>query len=469
MTTRDGFTPTPDNEIATLLVRLGCWHAANNDFGNAIVLLVAICNALATLNHPEADPITDDGTRRPIGLNLLIPGAMMSGLIADQVIRPIRPLQARIVKSSADLAQLFDDARAGRSVEARGLKARSTLDHSKDLWQITGIDFLQSPQNYSDEGIRRPFVFSTSTDAKQIREQFRFAHRKKLLLHVPLSRVEQVDALDEVLNDLMSGSLRESVPKHASDFEPGYGHVMACAPKLISDAIASPHLCRATWSHRLLWLVKPKFQFAVAHDIANSIERENLDRLFKSALWEVMHVRMSEKLPVPPEALNRWHSANWFAREAALSKLPREMAGVAAKLFPTLMFGLRLLHKAGPRLAFTPELEKLALTLSCLILDAATDYYLHLRSQHQYAVQRELAWKVYCKLQDKPGSPRDLVRRSHNLRTDDLNGVLDWLHSLGLVTQQNGNWQANDFDGNPRLTIANSIPNKHVFSNETLG
>lgn len=203
--------------------------------------------------------------------------------------------------------------------------------------------------------------------------------------------------------------------------------------------------------------------------MVDSKERQNLDFLFTSALQEVIQVRLSETPPDRPEVLNSWQSATWFAREAAHSKLPREMAAAAARLFPTLMFGLRLLHQMRPRNYLLPELENVALTLSCLVLDAAADHYLHLSNRHRYAAQRELAWKIYCKLQEKPGSSRDLVRRSHNLRTDDVNDALGWLRSIGLVTHHDGTWRTNDSVSNPREAIANSIPNHHVLSNETLG
>lgn len=443
-------------------------------------MLLAMCDALCTLEGPEPVQL-ETGFWPKTGMNLLISDPFVDSLVQSMVVRPIRNLQARILRETSAINQ---DERESKELIRKAKiinhdKIRRGLGQEKDEFEDEKLSAPPS-EVFKDEttdlvfgtgrfppenamrlkryGNRCARVFASGTTFKTLVSQTPDAHLGHLLVHCPLSRVEEASDIDQLVNQLMTGSFQvldatgSTVPSSVT------GNFIATVSPAILQALANPNLCSATWPNRMFWVSsKGRSKF---HDNASVRHRGvGIAKAFELAAMRCIKARRAchEDTLSPTEGLQQSH----FDFVSQLSRLPggsRRFAAVATPVFVTLSRGIQLLVKATGNQA--PEFinNRTIMTLALYIAGCSAVFERKQRRQQVDQMNRDLMVRLFSKVAQEEGTTRDLVRRFNHITTAKCEASLECLKSLQLVDCQSGVWRAIEALPDAKKAISSSTP-----------
>lgn len=412
-----------------LLHHVGALAKCDGDPGMAAVLLTAACSALASLKEGDQVLRASPQRRLPIGMNLLISGAISSEQTARLVVEPLRKLQGNVARATVP----YLAARPPRHLD----RENDELHRRRDLNPGECHYMEPSDESLAAEGFERPLVVVSATTRKAIEARLTLANRARLLLHVPLSRIEQADPLDSILNDLISGSCPLPASSPYGVFESVGGNVIVTASEAIVNALANPELCYATWPNRVVWLnagidlPKPDLSKGdkPSHDFSE---------IYQDAAHQLIEGRLSgrefDQMSFPDFRLFERYRKGVLATEWL-----EETKAPLLNLQATLWFGVAQLLATRPPGGY--DLNRAVRNLAYIVAGAAGSLQVNCRHRVELERNQRLARNILAKLAEEGGTTRELVRRSHKVDTATMGRVLADMARLGVVCQIGNRWE----------------------------
>ena len=463
-------TPQSPDPLTTFLESFNFSKLDDGELATGVNAFVAMCNALCVLEGPGSS-VTDDkvGISYATGVNLLSFIPKTSRVIAERVIGPIQNLQdvfLRRVTRVIQRRQLLTTIRRNRDLVTHPEKEAALGAHNTPLYQLDPDAPEYAPYDFFTEkqATRRnvpylqPRFVAVGTKPKNVEADLAQVHLGHALLHAPFSRIEEVEAMDEVLNGVMRGSHRPAATK--DEPFPGCvgGQVIATVTVPIFSALMKPGLSDATWPTHVVWLpplLKDGDQrLKVPNEKPNAFD---LIAGYQRALKAVLNNRLAGEDPVPCRATGfHLRHVRLLHKIAKLRGLDLVTVDHFANLFVTLYRGIALMvqhSNSNWPAGFTQDgLEALVLSIAA----TSGSFVEKQRERGKIDIKREEARRIYDKLADGPQSPRDLCRRFDRLAVANCKAALLLLQEWGLIAEENGRWQQVENPEDARRVIETS-------------
>jgi hypothetical protein len=466
-TTSAQVTPAAPDELAILLSGLDLTRIGDGSIYAGVSLLVVMCNALCALEGPDSRVIDEEsGIPHATGVNLLCHDPVAVRVLQERVLPPIHRLQNFVLQRLHTMRR-----REARATPVQRSRADKMLfDVLKAPFQpfdetiapLTPPDFFEENETVRRElASTHPRFVAAGTKSKDVEADLAQAHMGHVLMCPVFSRIEEVEAMDTVLNDVMSRSHRPSATKDHPFPGCTGGRVVVSITPPIQEALTTPGLCSATWHTRVVWLPRALYRDGEplrAPQSTTNIKLFNLLGHYEAALKRVLNPRLGGEALQPPKlrGAHRIHSRILRAIRL-IPGITLENAEQFAALFVTLYRGFQLMVNASgqgwPASVTYAGLEALTVTL-------ATNSVRELQFFEQrgkIAQRREEVMRVYEKLADGPQTPRELCRRFHRLNVKEGVAILHLLESWGLVTVADGHWQHAETTEDPRRVIETAV------------
>lgn len=469
-----------DQDIGNLVTFLTPDDLELNQINPTLAVLLAMCDALCTLEGPAPIQL-DRGFRQKAGLNLLISDPVACALIQSTVAHPIRILQGRILREASAKArdyQLTKDAmrkdKIGSSPKFDELLDEDKAERSYDngtggdsavRWSPFGsgnsgqsLYKTENPVRLKHYGDQCARVFASGTTKKALVAQMSDAHLEHLLVYCPLSRVEEASEIDQVVNQLMTGSFQTLNATGSASSSLVAGNLIATVSPAIVKAIADPERCNATWPNRTLWVSSKGF-FKVPGKLEGGVVQMGVASAFERAAIRAVESRRIHHVDSDSsiEGLREFHRA--FVRDLrALPGSTPEFVAAAMPIFVTLSRGIRLLVKQSGHHCPAFVNNQTIMTLALHVAGCSAVFQWELRRAQMDRMNRELLNKLFSKIAEEEGTTRDLVRRFNRITTPKCQTLLEGLRSLRLVECQSGVWRAIEALPDAKKVIRESTP-----------
>ncbi len=453
-------------QMAALL--LDQFNAASLGDGNLTAgtnTLAVMALTIANLSPPGSCLVDyEDGMSMPIGMNVLVNGALSCSIVKDRVLAVIESIQNNLYKHIR-LQMVRTKKRENRISETSVFLGKedekedpTLLDQLKKGAFFNEAEFeeqlrliLHPPSNPgADEITDTPVVFAGIGSVDGLTAAMSCAHRGRLFIHTTLSEKDSATLLAQACGELVSGC-----PKRKTLGASVRGEVIATDPTGALDVLLANGTGR-DWLERLLWLsdhaAGPEIEIT-----ASIAEDQRLDQVgvcFDAALEEMVVKRFNFHKPIPailehPYARSQ---ANWNAFLARYESRFPGITGTLRPLWASLLFGLEKIVSAAPAdqdFQISPNhVEALARVLTLrmvhqreVILDEARRKY-----------WESLAISFRVKLMDGPHSIRDFQRKTNRLDAATCCKVLERLVDSGVAVRRGSLWHLANQDRSKTLT-----------------
>ncbi len=416
--------------------------------------LAAMALTLANIAPPGSCLVDgEDGTRIPVGMNMLVSGGLSCSLISNRVIAPLKVLQDNLF---AHIRQQVErrSARDKRVTEASAFLATKEDPPPPTVLDRLGKDSYFNEKHFEEElcGLLRapanagvsditdsPVIFAGIGSVEGLNTTTGYAHCGRLLAHINLSGRNTGKLLNQVCDEVVSGC-----PKRKMLAASIRGEVIATDPtgalgNLVGEG--SGH----GWLERMLWLVDhaagPEVEITAATRSSPQLSRPS--ECFEAALEEMVTRRINFHQPAPMR-LEYPLTAGQAEWNAFLARLEPSFHGITGTLRPlraSLVFGLsRILNAAPddgrPRLVHG-EVEALARLLALRMANVRAE----ILDQQRERLIEALAAGYRLKLMEGPHTIRDLQRRTNNIDADTCRLAMERLLNRGDAVCRRGKWQ----------------------------
>lgn len=453
---------------AKLLHQFDALALGEGDLAAGANTLAAMALALSCVAPPGSCVVGDsDGTRIPVGMGMLLSGALSCDIVDDRVLGVLRDRQNHLYghvrqwleknKLKEQRAAATGAPFANREVETSQRSPFERLENPEyaefhrpdDNFR----DLLRPPQKTGAREIReQPLLFASVGSAEGLASVLDFANSGRPLVHTALSDDGDHALLARVCSEVMSGCPKRSLLSGSIS-----GQVIATDPFGMLGGLLCKGGKGTGWLQRLLWLsdhaTGPAFE--LPNVAATGPQLRRLGELFECAIESVAAKRLNFRMPEPMRVRCEFGRGQ-AAWNAFLHGLEPRFPGITGTLRPlpaSLVFGLLQMTKecedsSRPQLAMD-DVVAFARLLALRMVNAR-ELMLHEGRSKRLDT---LATNIRLKLADGPLSIRDLTRKSNRLNAATCQEVLERLAESGLVVRTGSRWQLTALKQHQTLTL----------------
>lgn len=416
--------------------------------------LAAMALTLANIAPPRTCLVdSGDGTRVPVGMNVLVSGALSGSLIKDRAIAPLQSLQDSLF---GHIRQRLERRKQG---EKRITEASAFLGIQEDPAPPTVLDRLGKDNHFNEkhfeaelrtllrppanagvsEITEAPVMFAGIGSVEGLHTAMGFANRGRLLAHVNVTGIKGGTLLGLVCDELVSGC-----PNRKQLAMGIRGEVLATTPAGMLDSLLAEQSDHG-WLERMLWLVEHPTgpEPEITGDTKNGTKLGQVGHFFDAALEELVARRINFHKP-QPMTLGYRFAQRQVELNSFLARLEHSFPGIAGALRPlwaSLLFGLTRILEAVPAEElprFNPRhVDAYARMLAMRMVNARAV----ILDEHRRKLIENLAASFRLKLMEGPHTVRDLMRRSNDLDADTVRKSLERLADSGLAVRRGREWQ----------------------------
>jgi hypothetical protein len=441
-------------DAAVLLDQFNATSLGEGNLTAGFNTLAVMALTIANLSPPGSCLVdSDEGTRIPVGMNVLVNGALSCGIVKDRVLAVIESQQNNLYRHIR-LQMFRAKKRESRISETSAFlgkeeerEAPTLLDQLKKGAHFNEIEFeaqlrsiLHPPSNPGvDEITDTPVIFAGIGSVEGLTAAMSCAHRGRLFIHTTLSGKNGATLLAQACGELVSGC-----PKSKKLGVSVRGEVIATDPTGPLDVLLAKGAGR-DYLERLLWLSDHAAGPEI--EITDSIKEEpRLDQVgacFDAALEEMVVRRFNFHKPIPeifeyPYARSQ---ADWNAFLARYESSFPGIAGTLRPLWASLLFGLLMIVRAAPKnnrpQLHVARVDAFARLLALRMINIRESIH----NDHAGMRIENLATSFRLKLMEKPHTVRELMRRSDNINADTCRLALELLTYRGLAICYGKQWQ----------------------------
>lgn len=434
-------------DVASLLGTLGISQIGSGQLHAHVNGLIAMCSTLVALEGP-GDHLVDSDTSAPLptGIHLIASDPATVRMIRERIVTPLQDDQNRVLVNVNRVNRARQKEQ--RLLDKHGISSLSQLECAKenanraphmylDPLKLESNDlFERNPTVAKDQVYSHPRFAAFGTGPTTLAIEISQAHDRHLMVCPVFNRVEQVDGLDGMLNELISGNALTNSPN--GEFgSPVRGTLLVTVTTPIASAIANPCLVAATFPNRCLWLPTalstPLLKLPPA--------RIRLLPSFQRAVRTVLESRLrhGKRQPAQEEQL-RSLQAKFLKAVRSTPGIDPEYVEASASLFPTLWRGLHLLTA---RSLPAGTLDSNAIVeLAIFVVRQSWKQVAAARAHGTQIIQQRIDNEVLARLSDEPMSVRDLYRSFHSMRRMTCVEALERLEQQGLARCLDGKWIA---------------------------
>jgi hypothetical protein len=450
-------TTSSDADLQQAALLLDQFNVASLGEGNltaGINTLAVMALTIANLSPPGSCLVDDEeGTSIPVGMHVLVNGALSCSLVKDRVLAVVESIQNNLYRHIR-LQMVRAKKRENRISETSAFlgkederEAPTLLDQLKKGAHFNEVEFeaqlrsiLRPPMNPGvDEITDTPVVFAGIGSVDGLTAAMSCANRGRLFIHTTLSEKDGATLLAQACGELVSGC-----PKSKKLGVSVRGEVIATDPTGSLDVLLAKGAGR-DWLERMLWLSDHAAGPEI--EITDSIKEEpRLDQVgacFDAALEEMVVKRFNFHKPIPeifeyPYARSQ---ADWNAFLARYESSFPGIAGTLRPLWASLLFGLLMIVRAAPK-NNRPQLHVARVDAFARLLVMrmvnARELLTHSEKEKRLA---KAAKYIRMKLREDAHSARDLQRLGNDLDAETCREALARLADAGVVEFFGKRWQ----------------------------
>ncbi|RYD20560.1 MAG: hypothetical protein EOP88_14625, partial [Verrucomicrobiaceae bacterium] len=431
--------------------------------------LATMCCALAGVARHGSGILCDNGRVLPVGSSVIVTGSSSAGCVVDEVLLEIGRRQNNFIQHLRRDTQSKHQNRLLRqncSIDGTPLPETSEVFSSElpapydGYSEVSRNQWLRmlgkAPTESAESIVTAPKFFVGVPDAKNMEKSLVGLHQNRALVHLPLSRLADLESCAIATGALLDGSLR------AGDVgESARGHLIVTDPMSILNEAARQQGASSSLLGRFLWLGDNDSGPEVPIDALGKAtnRKDSLTRRYRSVLGRTIAGRIGGDRMSPQTVEANFSNAQirWTRFLLDLEKTVPGIAGAARSLLATVLFGLAELARCPgfPVLAFEmQEAEEFARFLVIRMVNMRGSLlYSGEATRRQNQIKR-----VFQKLARGPVQPRTIYQHL-NLRSEDCYECLDWLRSSNLATASDAGWMQVEgaelsFAGRPILTLS---------------
>jgi hypothetical protein len=440
-------------DAAVLLDQFNATSLGEGNLTAGFNTLAVMALTIANLSPPGSCLVdSDESTRIPVGMNVLVNGALSCGIVKDRVLAVIesqqnnlyRHIRLQMVRAKKRESRISETSAFLGKEEER--EAPTLLDRLKKGAHFNEVEFeaqlrsiLHPPSNPGvDEITDTPVVFAGIGSVEGLTAAMSCAHRGRLFIHTTLSGKNGATLFAQACGELVSGC-----PKSKKLGVSVRGEVIATDPTGSLDVLLAKGAGR-DYLERLLWLSDHAAGPEI--EITDSIKEEpRLDQVgacFDAALEEMVVKRFNFHKPIPeifeyPYARSQ---ADWNAFLARYESSFPGIAGTLRPLWASLLFGLLMIVRAAPK-NNRPQLHvaRVDAFARLLVMRMVNAREVILDDARRKLLEK-LATNFRIKLMDGPHSVRDFQRKGNKLDASTCCEVLERLADSGLVVRRGSLW-----------------------------
>lgn len=450
-------SPLETGDVHEAAALLHQFNAVSLGEGNVMAggnTLAAMALTLANIAPPGSCLVDrDDGSRVPVGMNVMVSGGLSCGLVSDRVLAPLRSVQDNL------FAHIRQQVERRKNGEKRTSETSMFLGKEKDPTPPTVLDRLEKDDHFNEkhfeaelrtllcppanagvsEITETPVFFAGIGSKEGLNTATGFANRGRLLAHVTLSGKDDVALLDKVCDEVVSGC-----PVRGLLAASVRGEVIATDPAGALDDLLQSRSGNG-WLQRLLWLVDHTAgpEMDITGDSKRGSQLTRVGGLFGAALEEMAARRLNfhKHQPMSLEYPFARKQTEWNAFLARLEPRFPGITGTLRPLWASLLFGLSRILEAAPaeeQPRFTHgQVDAFARLLALRMVNAREVIF----NEQQHKRLTQIATSIRLKLREGPQTVRDIMRRSNNLDADTCREALARLADGGQVEWTGRQWQ----------------------------
>lgn len=403
-----------------------------------LVTMAAVLCALDT----EKGLKVRNGAVLPTGLHLLITDPLVGDLVRQHIIAPLNVEQRRVLRQAQERKEASAHAAQSPYLEQK----KEILENIRKAAEEKGTLFDNPLErafgalhgSNGTEVQEFPLVLVQGADPRSIARQVARAHQGQALLFSQISRLEEVNPLEDVINALQRGNYVAPDAYYATE-----GTVIASVSGPVTSALFDPDIIQSTWQLRLAWLFQDKLQLPPP---TTNHPGDSIHELFKNALDQILQRRLTGAVHLNFHSHDPVWSTHHNSLMQAIASSPHPEMLAYRPLLATLLKGLDLLlpDNGFPR---PFSLERAIVELAKLLLKQAKAGFKYHRDRVLERKHQHLVELVYSKLGDEPLSERDIIRKCHRMPIDDCRLGLSLLEGQGRARRVEGKlWNLNPAD-----------------------
>ena len=349
-----------DNRLSSLLTTFQAAQLGDGDLVVGTNQLAAMAITLANLARPGSGIKTPTRRIYEVGCNVLGTGPLMTSVILEELVPPVRRCQNNLLAHLTRLRQK-DAAEATRAPSRRwnlsnGPKPNAGEDAlfyiataDPNIGPLIGergdewIDVVSdAPPEKLEDLMQRPRAFIAATTSELLVRQLADSHLGKAFVVLGLNQNKDAAKFSAVCPAIIDGL----IPAGPSGETVG-GKILVTAPGEILRELLMAADEETTWLERLLWLVEGKAgpNAPTEKECEEAITLPEVTTRFDNAvrLLFVNRLKNHEAEPVISECDFTDMQARWVAFLSDMERSLPGITGTARRLLASLIFGLRLL------------------------------------------------------------------------------------------------------------------------------
>ena len=441
-------------QAALLLDQFNVASLGEGNLTAGINTLAVMALTIANLSPPGSCLVDgEEGTSIPVGMHVLVNGALSCSLVKDRVLAVVESIQNNLYRHIR-LQMVRAKKRENRISETSAFlgkeeerEAPTLLDRLKKGAHFNELEFeaqlrslLQPPANPgADEITDTPVVFAGIGSVEGLTAAMSCANRGRLFIHTTLSEKDGATLLAQACSELVSGC-----PKRKTLGASVRGEVITTDPTGSLDVLLAKGAGH-DWLERLLWLsdhvAGPEIE--ITDLIAENQRLDHVGVRFDAALEDMVVKRFNFHKPIP-ETLKFPYARSQADWNGFLARYESRFPGIAGTLRPlwaSLLFGLLMIVRAAPK-NNRPQLHvaRVDAFARLLVMRMVNARALILQEQRHKDLE-SLSANFRLKLMEGPLTVRDLMRRSTNLNASTAREALEILFVRGDAVPTGGKWK----------------------------
>lgn len=404
-------------------------------------LLATMAGVLADLAPTDGTIVTKEGKPARLGLNLLVTGPVVTGLVVDEVLTEVGRRQSNLWQHLLRYAKLIETQKQkpGASLPPMDPKRGSPEDRLVETQQeLEGPFhgratswariFSEAPGEDVTALISRPKFLISLSRAEDLSSHLPGMRTGCPLVHAGCCKSSDLSALADAGSALIEGRY-----PLGNGCEAARGHILITDPHQMLQRAANNPDDGTAWLGHFLWICDSKAGPATPDGDAQPDRPETITERFRIALDAVLATRMNlpEKQTVRLPLSTR--EAKVRFREF-LDEMEPRLPGIsmaARNLIDSLVFGLWQLARIEDRLPLSMGgVEALARFLVARMANARA-----MMIQSAAVIRRQSQIRqVYRKLQKGPADRRKICG-DLNILVNDCEPCLRWLEEAGIAQQ----------------------------------
>jgi predicted transcriptional regulator len=432
-------TETESKHLRHLLTAFDARALGEGDEVAGANVLATMAGVLADLAPTDGTILTKEGRPARLGLNLLVTGPAITGMVVDEVLTELNRRQSNLWHYLLRYAKLIEaqKQKAGASLPPmdpkRGApedRIGATQQEIEPLFYTRAASwsrvFSEAPGEDVIALISRPKFLISLSRPGDFSGQLQGVRPGYPLVHAGCSKPSDLSALADAGAALIEGRY-----PLGTGCEAVRGHLLITDPHQALHRAAKDPDEGTAWLGHFLWICDSKAGPEAPDGGAQPDQPETITERFRIALDAVLATRMNlpEKQPVQLPLPTREAKVRFRDFLAEMEPRLPGISMAARNLIDSLVFGLGELARIEKRLPLSiGGVESLARFLVARMANART------MMMHSGAVirRRSQIERVYRKLQKEPAGIRKICG-DLNLLVHDCEPCLRWLEEAGIA------------------------------------